>query len=564
VGSLSVNGLSGNEPGNRTYALLEFLRLQDRSLQQQVSILGIGSAIILVSKSVLSFYLSKKTMLFLARRAAIISKQLISDFLKKQILTVQKQSLQETIFAITAGVNILTAVIIGATLLLMADVFLIIAFSVSLFIVDFAIAVSSLLIFGLTGLVLFFIQNKEARRLGEVATKLEISSANKISDVVRCYRELVVKHRRAYYADEIGSLRLGVAEAGAKLSVMGLMSKYIIEVTMVVGALLVGAIQFLTESSSRAVDVISIFLLTSTRIAPAVLRIQTSVISIRNSISMARPTIELIHEGVWSEQLKSEDEVEEFAVSEIEHLGFKASVQIDNVSFRYPGKKKNAIDSFSLDISEGQLIGIVGRSGAGKTTLIDLFLGILNPDIGEIRISNCSPSSAYAKWPGAVAYVPQETNLVNGSIKENICLGFNPSLVPDSYIERLLRDVQLVELLSLPQGINSPVGDRGSKLSGGQRQRIGLARALFTQPRLLILDEATSSLDSITESKITSLLNQKKGFLTIIVIAHRLSTIRTADKIVFLDAGRVLGIGRFDQLRKSVPQFDLQAKTMGL
>jgi len=564
VGALSVNGLSGNVPGNRTYALLKLLGLEERSLQEQVSFLGIGAAVVLISKSIISFYLSRKTLLFLARRSASISRQLISDFLKKQILSVQKQSIQQTIFAVTTGVNILTVVVIGATLLLAADIFLIIAFSLSLFIVDFAIAVSSLLIFGLTGVALFFFQNQEAKRLGEKATKLEVQSANKISDVVRCYRELVVKNRRAYYADEIGGLRLGVAEAGAKLSVMALMSKYIIEVTMVLGALLVGAVQFLTQTSSRAVAVISIFLLTSTRIAPAVLRIQTTVISIRNSISMAKPTIELIKDGVWIEKPAVEAVERDFGISKAKHLGFRATMQIRNLSFRYPGKKKNAISSIDLDITEGELVGIAGKSGAGKSTLVDLLLGILSPNTGQIEISNNVPSITYARWPGAVAYVPQETNLVNGTIKENICLGFDASLVSNRYVESLLKDVQLDELLLLPQGIDSPVGDRGSKLSGGQKQRIGIARALFTQPRLLILDEATSSLDSITEKKITSLLNKKKGSLTIIVIAHRLSTIRNADKIVFLEAGNVLGVGSFSKLRKSVPQFNLQAKSMGL
>lgn len=564
VGALSVNGLSGNTPGDRTSTLLNFLGLEGKSLQEQVSILGVGAAIVLISKSIVSFYLSRRTLLFLARRSAIISRQLISDFLKKQILTVQKQTIQETIFAVTAGVNILTVTVIGGTLLLAADIFLIIAFSMSLFIVDFAIAISSLLIFGLTGLALFFLQNQRAKRLGEEATKLEVQSANKISDVVRCYRELVVKNRRAYYADEIGDLRLGVAEAGARLSVMALMSKYIIEVTMVIGALVVGAVQFFTQTSSRAVAVISIFLLTSTRIAPAVLRIQTSIISIRNSISMARPTIALIQDGVWTDQPKAKSVEKNFEINRNKHLGFEATIQIRNLSFRYPGKKKNAINFLDLDINEGQLVGIAGKSGAGKSTLVDLLLGILTPDTGQIEISSLSPSVTYSKWPGAVAYVPQEANLVNGTIKENICLGFDARLVSDKYIESLLKDVQLEELLLLPRGIDSPVGDRGSQLSGGQKQRIGIARALFTQPRLLILDEATSSLDALTEEKITSLLNKKKGSLTIVVIAHRLSTIRDADKIVYLESGNVLGVGNFTQLRKTVPQFNLQAKYMGL
>jgi len=208
---------------------------------------------------------------------------------------------------------------------------------------------------------------------------------------------------------------------------------------------------------------------------------------------------------------------------------------------------------------------LVGPTGAGKTSAADVLLGVLNPDSGSVTISGVSPAEAVLKWPGAISYVPQDVVIANGTIKQNVCLGFNPDLVPESYVWDALAAAQLVEFVrSLPNGLNSEVGERGTKISGGQRQRLGIARALFTQPKLLVLDEATSALDGETEAAITSAIQNLKGKVTVIVIAHRLSTVRDADNVVYLDKGKVVSQGTFDQVRAVVPDFDRQAKLMGL
>ena len=196
--------------------------------------------------------------------------------------------------------------------------------------------------------------------------------------------------------------------------------------------------------------------------------------------------------------------------------------------------------------------------------MVDILLGIVYPEVGSIEISGANPAEVTQLWPGAIAYVPQETSIINGTIKENICLGYLASEVPDQIAIELLRAVQLEEFLSLSEGIHSSTGERGSKLSGGQKQRIGLARALFTNPKLLVLDEATSALDATTEKKLTSYLTSLKGSLTMIVIAHRLSTVIDADKIFYMKDGKVLGEGTFKELRDRIPEFNSQAKAMGL
>lgn len=160
--------------------------------------------------------------------------------------------------------------------------------------------------------------------------------------------------------------------------------------------------------------------------------------------------------------------------------------------------------------------------------------------------------------------MPQEVNIVSGSIKENVCLGYDAKKINDREIETLLAQVQLSELLELPQGIHSDTGERGSKLSGGQRQRIGIARALFTKPKLLVLDEATSALDASTEANIVSYFNSLGRQITLVVVAHRISTIKNADKVVYMKAGKIIGQNRFKVLIKSIPEFRKQARYMGI
>jgi len=189
----------------------------------------------------------------------------------------------------------------------------------------------------------------------------------------------------------------------------------------------------------------------------------------------------------------------------------------------------------------------------------------LNPDEGVITISGLSPALAISTWPGSIAYVPQDVMISNGTIKENVALGYPEAEVIDEDVWKALEAAQLSEFIkTLPNGLNTQTGDRGTRLSGGQRQRLGIARAMFTRPLLLILDEATSSLDGETEANITDSVQKMRGEVTVVMIAHRLSTVRHADLVVYMESGKVVATGNFDEVRKLVPNFDKQAQLMGL
>jgi ABC-type multidrug transport system fused ATPase/permease subunit len=249
----------------------------------------------------------------------------------------------------------------------------------------------------------------------------------------------------------------------------------------------------------------------------------------------------------------------------IHHEGFRSEIQIQNISLTYPSKKSPAVSGISLTIQPGESIAFVGLSGAGKTTIIDVLLGILNPDEGSVFISGLPPLSAVAKWPGAVSYVPQDVMISTGTIRENVALGFPAKYATDELVMDALKFAHLdAFVMGLPNGLDTQVGERGAMISGGQRQRLGIARAMFTKPHLLVLDEATSSLDGETEAGISESFKKMRGSTTVVLIAHRLSTVRNADTVVYLADGRIKAKGSFDEVRSAVPDFDRQAKLMGL
>ena len=224
-----------------------------------------------------------------------------------------------------------------------------------------------------------------------------------------------------------------------------------------------------------------------------------------------------------------------------------------------------AISGMNLTVAEGQSLALVGRSGAGKSTLADLILGVFKPDTGRVAVGGLAPGDAVHRWPGAIAYVPQDVMLTNGTVRANVALGLPPTDVDDDMVWDALRRAHLADYVcSLPARLDSQIGERGVRLSGGQRQRLGIARALFTRPRLLVLDEATSALDAETEQAITGTLEELGGDVTTVIIAHRLSTVRSVDLVVYLEEGEALARGTFNEVCSEVPALKRQAALMGL
>ncbi|CAN2171078.1 SunT ABC-type bacteriocin/lantibiotic exporters, contain an N-terminal double-glycine peptidase domain [Candidatus Nanopelagicaceae bacterium] len=561
LGALAVNGVKSGSNGSKVEWVLKTLNLDGLTFQQQTAALGVISVGLLVTRTILSVIVSRKILYFLSSRGARISSMLVAKLLSESLLVVNRRSVQSTVYSLTEGVYAITIGVLSSTIIAISDASLLIVLTIALFVADPIVACTSTILFTAIGLALHRLQSVRAKIIGAKYSELSIKSNEKINEVLNSYREAVVRNRRAYYSNEIGSLRLDLAKVTSEMGFMPNLSKYVIESSVIVGALLIAAIQFVVQDAVHAVATLAIFIAAGSRIAPALLRVQQNLIQVKNSLGTANPTLDLIDELIDSpEQSMHEDEAVNFS-----HTKFTPKFQFSNASFRYPGKNENSITNITLKIEPGTVVALVGPSGSGKTTLIDLLLGILQPTSGWIHISDMSASQAVIQHPGAIAYVPQNVYISNGSIQHNVTLGFPENSQDSKFIWDALGMAHLSEyVLSLPNKLEEEVGENGNRLSGGQRQRLGIARAVFTKPKMLVLDEATSALDGQSEAEISQAISDLKGTTTLVIVAHRLSTVRDADVVVYLDKGEIVAKGTFSEVRATIPDFDNQAKLMGL
>lgn len=556
VGALSVYGIQSRTPEGQLRTILYIFGLENRTLQLQVGVIGLFSGFVLICKSLLSAWINRKTIFFLSNRSADISSRMLEKLAFSNLEQIKKRSRFENIFALTTGVQSITVGVIGTLMTLLSDAVLIVVIFVGLLSIDPVVAFSSVLMFGVVAFVLYKLVNERITVLAKADARVQIKSSEKYYELLGSYREIFASGLRLEYVKNLIDLRREGARISGMTTFIPNISKYVLEITFVLGVIFFVAVQFLLKDAVGAISSISVFLAASGRIVPAVLRLQGAALTFRGSLSMADNTLKLI------EELKDFDS--HFSMNEeyiVDRKMFRGTVDLQNVEFKYADALSQTIQETNLKIRAGEWLAIVGPSGAGKTTLVDLILGILKPTKGKVLISGVDAEKAVSTFAGSVAYVAQDSFIFNCSIEENIALGRKPNEIDRERVLLCLAYVGLSEFVeNLQNNVQSEVGELGSKLSGGQRQRLGLARALYSKPNLLILDEATSSLDSYSEREIIECLNRIRKEVTIISIAHRLSTVISADNVIYMEDGKVLANGSFHEVRRKIPNFDLQAK----
>ena len=562
IGSVSVAAISSTKITGRTESVINYLGLQDFSSQFQVAILGLMSAVLMVVKTFTSLYLNRKVIYYLSRRGAVITANLTASLFKRSYIEIKKQGSQNLIYSLTSGVNGMTTGVLGSSVALIADFSLLVVLIVGLFLVNTAMTIVLLSTLTTIATIMYLIIRNKNKRLAVLGAKYSIDASSKIFEAVGSYRELTLRGQRQYFADTIGKTRMLQADAGAQASYLMNVNKYVLEAAVILITLLIAGIQFLLSNALRSVATLTLFFAAISRIAPAVFRIQQNLLTVKSSLGMAQPTLELIYSLNLSINKEGSDKLLELAPTT--HEGFISEINVSNLSFKYSGSEKFAIKDINLKLSSGMQVAIVGPSGAGKSTLVDLLLGLHHPSSGDVEISGINAIDAIERWPGAVAYVPQEIQLVSGLISDNILLGFTKSKANLDSVLKAMKMAELTEYLENNTITEVNIGDEGGKLSGGQRQRIGIARALLTNPKILVLDEATSSLDAQTEDNVTSTINKIRQDSLVVIVAHRLATVRRADLVIYMQDGEVKAQGSFEQVRKLIPNFDAQAELMGL
>jgi ABC-type multidrug transport system fused ATPase/permease subunit len=353
-------------------------------------------------------------------------------------------------------------------------------------------------------------------------------------------KEIKVRQRTAHFVDEYEVNRQSFGSAKRVVQFLTDIPRYVLEVVFYVGVALLTVMVYQGTSSDQVVAELALFVAAGFRVLPSMIRMLSSVSGVRTGRRGLDLVISDLRAFPGADRSPQADEAR---LPLTEHLRF------DHAWFRYPNTEVDVLQDVDFEITAGSYVAIVGPSGTGKSTLVDVLLGLHQLERGRVLVDGVDISENLATWQRSIGMVPQDVYLLDASLRANIAFGETSDEADDDRIREAVSLAQLDGLVEeLPEGLATYVGERGVRISGGQRQRIGIARALYRKPSILVLDEATSALDNETERRIIATIEALHGSLTIVVIAHRLSTVRNCDKLVFLDAGSVAALGTFDEV----------------
>jgi ABC-type multidrug transport system fused ATPase/permease subunit len=387
-----------------------------------------------------------------------------------------------------------------------------------------------------------------AGRHGDYSYQVSAAILQSLQQALGGIKEVKVLGREQYFYDAFAERQRQLRQIGYLGVALLTVPPMAIQTVLFCGALaLVVAMTLAGRTGSETLPVAGVFGYAGLRILPMA---QGLVVTV-NGIRGRKRWVDELHE----DYLALEGAVAAAADSS-PHLTFRDQIVLDEVSYTYPGGDHPAVEAVSLAIRHGESVGIVGPTGAGKSTLVDLVLGLLPPTTGRITVDGIPLTNASAPWKRRVGYVPQALFLIDDTLRRNIALGIRDEAIDDARVLEVVRMAQLETFLAeLPLGLETRIGERGIRLSGGERQRVAIARALYHDPDLIVFDEATASLDVVTEAEVTRTIEALRGAKTMIVIAHRLGSVRRCDRLIWLRRGRVEGLGSFDELRRSSGEF---------
>jgi ABC-type multidrug transport system fused ATPase/permease subunit len=567
VGVLAVASIQGIPPPDAVVTVASRLGLGDLAPEALAGIVAAAAAAFLLTKSVVSALLMRRVFRFLGNRQAAVSTRLTAQLLAQPLLSIESRSSQELTYAISSGVFGIIATTLGSLAIILSELALLTLLSVALFIIDPAVTIVAFIFFALVGLGLQVGLRGWAERIGEAMGSTAVLGQKHMQEAIVSYREVSVLGRRSLYVTTIGSLWKRSGGASGDLLFVGQLPKIGYETALVVGAIGLASWQFAVSTPVEAVAMLALFLAAGSRVVPSMLRLNSLTLGIRTGVASAAVLFPIVDELKRS----TAKPLATISLKNVETStsagfpGFTPTIEISNVSVTYPGAPALALSGITLSVPAGSKVALAGTTGAGKSTLADVILGVLEPQSGSVSISGMDVNDAINRWPGALAYVPQNVAMINGTVRENVALGLPVDAIDDDQVWHSLQKAHLAEFLSDSRdGLDTLIGERGVRLSGGQRQRLGLARALYSRPKLLVLDEATSALDAETEVLIADALAALSDDVTTVTVAHRLAPIRHSDIVVYLEDGYVRALGSFEEVRERSSAFHRQATLLGL
>ena len=498
--------------------------------------------LLFLSKAVISILLTRQLAHFLARIEARAARVIAENAFGKGLEGARTNSREDILYAVQSGSPSAFNFVMNSIGTLAAEGFLFALVLIAFTVVNPAVALGAILYFGIIGFLIQFFLGRVLHSTGMKLTKSTVEANSGLSDLGEVIRESAILGRQDYFFDRILQSRLGASGSSATQFVLSGMPRYIVETSLIIAIAVFIIFQASSGDLASSAATIGIFLSGGLRLTSSVLPLQGALLIIKQAIPAANRALDLLDTPRMS-NIRASNSQESNITSE------PLTVSSKNLTFRYISNETDTIRGISFEILKGSQAAFIGVSGAGKSTLADLILGLLVPTTGEVLVNGVLPTDLIERHPGILGYVPQKPGMISGTISQNIALGVDPSEIDRQRLSQAISDAHLTDLIdSLPMGLETDIGKRKDELSGGQLQRIGLARALYSNPKLLVMDEATSALDAESENEINKALDEMRGKVTVVLIAHRLNTVQRSDKVFLMEQGTISAFGTFQEL----------------
>ncbi len=525
---------------------------------EMAPVLALSALVLIIVKSIFSVSLHWHATRRFAKYELEIGDRMFRAYINSSWEQRSKRSVAEITRIADAGIANTMAGFLLPLMRVPSSIFTFVLVLGVLLVVNPMISIIALVYLSLIALIVHHFVTKRALEAAQVNLEFSYRVAILMTEMMEALKELSLRNRLSDVAELVTVNRQRSVRARANGSILGIIPGFVFEAALIGGIILVGGASFFQGGLTAALTSVALFATAGFRLIPAINGIQGGIVQAVASIPSATDVI--------GDLIASENDMKTSTTpADTAELSDRPrEMRLDNVRFRYPNASEDVIRGMSVDIPLGSSLGIVGPSGAGKSTLIDLLLGLSVPSSGEILIDGHPLNSVLRQWRGRVGYVPQRVALFDGTIAQNVALTWNDE-VDRERVVRALERAQLGSLVaSRAGGIDERIGERGVSLSGGQQQRLGIARALYTDPLVLVLDEATSSLDTKTEDEVTKSIKALQGEVTLISVAHRLSTIKDYDRVCYVDEGVIVSQGTFYEVAASLPSFAEQVLLAGL
>ena len=468
---------------------------------------------------------------YISNISANISNRLFANYLKQDFMFHNKRNSAELIKMFQVEVGLVTAVLLSAGVLI-TEIAITIAIISTLFLVEPTGTIFIIIFFLVFGSLFYYFSKNKSSAWGVIREQADKGVSKLIMEGLNGISEVILLGKQSFFTKRLNNYNTTKARISSNQLTLSQIPRYYLEFISIVS--LVGFILIMIINEKNITEIIAVggvFIAATFRVLPSINRIIGSL----QQIKYYKSSIDLVSRDLNLIGLAEENQVKTSKVI------FKNQLKLDNISFTYPTGKTAVFDALDFELNYGEVIGIIGPSGVGKSTLTNLIVGFLYSFGGEFRVDGKQiDTTNLVQWRKQLGYVSQSIYLTDDTIRANIAFGEEPHEIDDERIERAIKKAQLYTLIqSLPNKLDSIVGERGAQLSGGQQQRIGIARALYHEPKLLILDEATSALDEGTERGVMKAVEGLKGEMTILIITHRISTLACCDKIYKVHQGKL-------------------------